>query len=101
MGIVNGCIDILTQMPFYPEFAFNNTYGVKAINETEYRAKVAAFPECRARVEKCRSLVEAKDPLGSGSVKEVNAACFDANKFCFDNMWTGVQDRGVSDSSPQ
>lgn len=28
VGIINGCVDILTQMPAYPQMAFNNTYGL-------------------------------------------------------------------------
>ncbi|KAK9778452.1 putative Alpha/Beta hydrolase protein [Seiridium cardinale] len=40
-------LGIVTQMPFYPEFAFNNTYGIQAINKTVYEAAVAAWPQCQ------------------------------------------------------
>jgi carboxypeptidase D len=83
VGIVNGCIDILTQMPLYPQMAYNNTYGVQVINETEYDAAVDSIPQCRSMAEKCRSLGDAKDPSGSGAVAEVNKACNDAYTWCF------------------
>ncbi|KAK1750434.1 alpha/beta-hydrolase, partial [Echria macrotheca] len=94
LGIVNGCVDILTQMPSYPHMAYNNTYGLQVINETEYNAAVASFPQCRSLVETCRSLADAKDPEGTGSVAEVNKACSDAFGYCFKTMWSGVQSRG-------
>ncbi|KAK3303758.1 Alpha/Beta hydrolase protein [Chaetomium strumarium] len=75
VGIVNGCLDILTQMPSYPRMAHNNTYGVQTINETEYNARVNSFPACRQRVEACRALAAAQDPTGLGNVDEVNKAC--------------------------
>ena len=30
LGIMNGWIDLLTQIPFHPQFAFNNSYGHSA-----------------------------------------------------------------------
>lgn len=36
LGIINGFVDALIQSPYYPEFAANNTYGIKAINDTIY-----------------------------------------------------------------
>lgn len=36
LGIFNGIIDIGVQMPFYPEFAFKNQYGIQLVNETIY-----------------------------------------------------------------
>lgn len=31
LGIINGLIDEAIQAPYYPEFARNNTYGIKAV----------------------------------------------------------------------
>lgn len=36
LGIINGIIDEAIQAPYYPEFAVNNTYGIKAVNDTVY-----------------------------------------------------------------
>ena len=44
LGIINGIIDQAIQIPYYPEFAVNNTYGIKAVNDTIYNfMKTAAF----------------------------------------------------------
>lgn len=96
VGIVNGCIDILTQMPAYPLMAFNNTYGVEIINEAEYNNALNSFPQCRSLVETCRSLASTNDPHAWGNVTEVNSACADAYNFCFATMWGDVEGRGVS-----
>ncbi|KAI1872840.1 uncharacterized protein JN550_003714 [Neoarthrinium moseri] len=83
LGLVNACIDNIVQTPLYPEFAFNNTYGIQAINETEYKAARAVVPECIRLSEKCRALGDELDPHEWGSVKEVNDACAAAFMFCF------------------
>ncbi|MCJ1309008.1 hypothetical protein MMC25_002663 [Agyrium rufum] len=36
LGIGNGIYDEGIQAPYYPEFAVNNTYGIKAVNDTIY-----------------------------------------------------------------
>ena len=36
LGIINGITDYKIQAPYYPEFAVNNTYGIKAVNDTIY-----------------------------------------------------------------
>ncbi|CAF9908159.1 hypothetical protein IMSHALPRED_006597 [Imshaugia aleurites] len=36
LGIGNGIISESIQAPWYPEFAVNNTYGIKAVNDTVY-----------------------------------------------------------------
>ncbi|KAI1162958.1 Alpha/Beta hydrolase protein [Nemania serpens] len=36
LGIINGITSASIQMPYYPEFAAHNTYGIKAVNETIY-----------------------------------------------------------------
>ncbi|KAK6193939.1 hypothetical protein LQW54_011938 [Pestalotiopsis sp. IQ-011] len=57
LGIINGLISTKIQMPFYPEFAYNNTYGIRAINESTYEfAKTAfSFPQtgCSAQLDYC------------------------------------------------
>ncbi|OIW27065.1 alpha/beta-hydrolase [Coniochaeta ligniaria NRRL 30616] len=93
VGIVNGCIDILTQMPLYPKMAYNNTYGVQVINETEYNAAVNSFPTCRKMVESCRSLADAQDPLATGTIAVVNKACGDAYSWCFQNVAAPLEAR--------
>lgn len=43
LGIGNGIIDEFIQAPYYPEFAVNNTYGIKAVNDTIYNFMKLAY----------------------------------------------------------
>lgn len=95
LGIVNGCLDIVTQMPFYPEIAVNNTYDIHLVNQTVYEAAAAAWPQCQELVTKCRNAAAEKDPGATGTDAAVNKACFDANQFCFGKMWKPITDTGV------
>ncbi|KAK1145766.1 hypothetical protein N8T08_004007 [Aspergillus melleus] len=85
LGIINGCIDLLVQAPGYPEMAFNNTYGIEAINQTIFDRAMDAWSKpggCKDRITKCRSLAAEGDPKMYGDNKTVNAACKDANDYC-------------------
>jgi carboxypeptidase C (cathepsin A) len=56
LGIINGIIDSRVQAPYYPEFAVNNTYGIKAVNDTIYNfMKIAYYiPDgCRDWIDYC------------------------------------------------
>jgi hypothetical protein len=86
LGLVNACIDIDTQMSFYPEFAFNNTYGIQAINETQYQDAVASSAMCRNMTGVCLTTAEKYDPQGLGNKADVNKACLDAYLYCFAKM---------------
>jgi carboxypeptidase C (cathepsin A) len=83
VGFINPCVDINTQMPFYPEFAFNNTYGFQGITEEQYTYAVSAVEKCREASDACKSIADALDPQGKGNVAEVNKACYGAYDFCF------------------
>ncbi|KAH6674639.1 Alpha/Beta hydrolase protein [Halenospora varia] len=56
LGIINGIIDSKIQTPYYPEFAVNNTYGIKAVNDTIYKEMKAAFSDpgmCSDQIDAC------------------------------------------------
>ncbi|KAF2713762.1 peptidase S10, serine carboxypeptidase [Pleomassaria siparia CBS 279.74] len=58
LGIINGLIDEDIQAPYYPEFATNNTYGIKAITDEAYtKAKVAynTTNGCHERLVACKN----------------------------------------------
>ncbi|KAF2839401.1 alpha/beta-hydrolase [Patellaria atrata CBS 101060] len=85
LGIICGCIDLLIQAPAYPKMAFNNTYGIQAIDESDYSSAVDAVESeggCLDLVKECRRLAAEVDPDNSGDVDRVNQACTDANDFC-------------------
>ncbi|KAF2832655.1 alpha/beta-hydrolase [Ophiobolus disseminans] len=86
LGLVNACIDIDTQMPYYPKYAINNTYGIRAINQSQYDAAMAAEPMCKNMTATCRSLAANKDPRSIGNNADVNKACKGAFDYCFKNM---------------
>ncbi|KAJ1329872.1 Serine carboxypeptidase [Microdochium nivale] len=88
IGLINPCIDMTTQMPFYPEYGRRggNPYGVERFNETEYVLATAAWPACKEKIDTCRTLGAEKDPLETGQDAEVNSACTDAYKSCFQTV---------------
>lgn len=86
LGIINGCIDLLIQEPSYPEFAYNNTYGIEAINQTLYQQALDNFYRpgtgCRALILECQALANEGDPNATGNNATVNQACSAANVYC-------------------
>jgi carboxypeptidase C (cathepsin A) len=57
LGIINGIVDEQIQAPYYPEFAVNNTYGIKSVNDTVYTFMKNAYymPEgCHDQIEYCK-----------------------------------------------
>ncbi|PGH23441.1 hypothetical protein AJ80_02551 [Polytolypa hystricis UAMH7299] len=89
VGIVGGCIDSLVQMLPTAEFAYNNTYNIKAVNETTYKKAVESYKKpggCRDLIENCRSLAAEGDPEFVGNNDTVNAACGKADQFCQNNV---------------
>lgn len=58
LGIGNGIIDEYVQAPYYPEFAVNNTYGIKAVNDTVYNyMKFATYMQNGCLQQVCMSEV--------------------------------------------
>ncbi|KAL4768318.1 Alpha/Beta hydrolase protein [Aspergillus nidulans var. acristatus] len=89
LGIINGCIDLLVQAPSYPEIAYNNTYGIEAINKTIYEFAMNAWSKpggCKDQITRCRQLAAEGDPRMYGNNKTVNAACQAADRYCSNNV---------------
>jgi carboxypeptidase D len=85
LGIINGCVDLLTQDLSYADFAYNNTYGIETINQTVYEAAIDAWNKeggCRDQILECRALAAVGDPLSLGNNETVNSACADASDYC-------------------
>lgn len=95
LGIGNGIMDELIQAPYYPEFAVNNTYGIKAINDTVYSYAVFAYymvNGCRDRILACRT-------AGTEGLA-AQAICDEAGNMCRDNveaLYYNYGGRGVYD----
>lgn len=85
IGITNGCVDIESAMAGYPEFAYNNTYGVRFGSEAVYEQSLnnLTMPGgCRDLIDECRALGQASDPDYTGSNATVNELCMGAFGFC-------------------
>ncbi|RDA95703.1 hypothetical protein CP533_1167 [Ophiocordyceps camponoti-saundersi (nom. inval.)] len=83
LGIINGCIDLPTQEPSYPEYAFgSNPYRIRGITAGEHSAAVKALPECQQRIESCLKQADRLDANMTGSVAEVNVVCQNASDYC-------------------
>ncbi|CAG8918084.1 unnamed protein product [Penicillium salamii] len=81
LGIINGIIDEGIQAPHYPEFAVNNTYGIKAINDTVYNYMKFAneMPNgCQDQVLTCK--------LTNRTSLSDHALCTEATNMCRDNV---------------
>jgi hypothetical protein len=85
MGLTNGCVDFLTQAPFYPKYAYNNTYA-PLIPKDVYDDLNHNFTKsggCKDLIEDCRLLGELSDPDFTGANATVNEACTLATDFCY------------------
>jgi carboxypeptidase C (cathepsin A) len=81
LGIINGCIDEAIQAPLYPEFAVNNTYGIKAVNDTIYTAMKSSFYDpgkCKDRIAACAA--------SDRSTAQGMSTCSNASNFCRNNV---------------
>lgn len=88
VGILNGIIDELVQVPFYPKFANNNTYGIKAIDDVTMFNALSDFQApggCQEAINACRSSMSANDPEGEGDEYTTNEICAAAEQSC-DNI---------------
>lgn len=102
LGIINGCIDLLTQTQSYPKFAYNNTYGLETINKTVYDQAMHDWSRpggCRDQIELCRALATEGDPHMYGANETVNKVCHEADQFCSGAVEGAYQysDRGYYD----
>ncbi|KAK2766046.1 hypothetical protein FQN54_007561 [Arachnomyces sp. PD_36] len=89
LGIINGCIDLQAQSLSYPQFAYNNTYGIETINETVYNEAVNAYNKpngCKDRINHCRDIASEGDPNFHGNNRTVNEVCHDASDYCSNNV---------------
>jgi carboxypeptidase C (cathepsin A) len=85
IGITNGCIDFYYQIEGFPEYANNNTYGVKFYNDTFYQEiqnNITKPGGCLALTEQCRQAGEVGDPHYTGNNATVNQICLDATLYC-------------------
>jgi carboxypeptidase C (cathepsin A) len=85
LGIVNGCVDLLTQ-----ELAYNNTYCIQVINQSLYQQVVDNFnrPDTDGGdlIINCRNVAAVGDLDATGNNDTVNQACIAASVHCFNEV---------------
>ncbi len=84
IGITNGVLDFLHDLPFALDYAYNNTYG-QFMNESAYEEgkQADAMPGgCIDQVIACRAAGNEGDPLGKGTNDTVNQLCQKAQVTC-------------------
>jgi carboxypeptidase C (cathepsin A) len=101
LGIINGCVDMEIQVPYYPIFASENTYGYEAMSSSDaqfYLDKYSAEGGCRELLDKCATDASLGDPEGEGDEEAVNDVCSEALNNCLEiqNAYTSAG-RGVYD----
>ncbi|KAF2276669.1 carboxypeptidase S1 [Westerdykella ornata] len=85
LGIINGMLDTLIQAPWWPKFAYENTYEIRAIDQTTELNILSDFRRsggCNELVERCRGSMATLDPLGEGDEKDTNELCSKALQAC-------------------
>ena len=85
LGIIQGCVDDLVQGSYYPIFANNNTYGIKALSLVDQQTAAGSYLSvggCQQLIQACRTALKASDPQSNGDVGIVSQACSDAQNAC-------------------
>lgn len=55
LAVGNGLTDPTEQYKWYPEMAYNNSHGIKAVEEETYNAMKSAVPKCVKLIEECNA----------------------------------------------
>lgn len=95
LGIINGIIDEAIQVPYYPVMANNNTYGIKALNDTVFNYVNFALNMPNGCLDQLSFCVEADTSTPAGQ-----AICTEAEDMCRDNVegpYYSFGGRGVYD----
>jgi carboxypeptidase C (cathepsin A) len=78
LGIINGCVDVVSMQQSYPNIAYNNTYGIQTISQGAYDSAVALFGQCVDSINQCRAMAAQLDPTNQGGNSRVDDACSSA-----------------------
>jgi carboxypeptidase C (cathepsin A) len=103
IGMTNGCVDFYYQIEGFPEYANNNTYGVKFYNDTFYqeiRNNITKPGGCLDLTDQCRQAGQVGDPDYTGNNATVNKMCTDATLYCATIITPLYTIHNVSDTSP-
>ena len=85
VGWTNGCVDLLHQGEWYPDQAYNNTYGLHVIPKDAYEEAKQHFAKlggCRDQILECRRLGDLYDPHQFNINSTVSKICVEAEVYC-------------------
>ncbi|KAL8734680.1 MAG: hypothetical protein Q9166_001336 [cf. Caloplaca sp. 2 TL-2023] len=89
LGIIQGCLDDAVQGKFYPIFANNNTYGIKALSLADQQNAASSYLSangCQQQIQSCRNAVKSMDADNEGDVDSVNQLCKNTQINCVDTV---------------
>ncbi|CAK3839225.1 Carboxypeptidase S1 B [Lecanosticta acicola] len=87
--IVSGCTDALTQWSSMPKMAYNNTYGIKAVNASTHQKMLHNLSKkdgCQDKLLRCHRLATLYDPENLGVNQTVDKACIEAERYCDEHV---------------
>jgi carboxypeptidase C (cathepsin A) len=85
LGIMNGLVDILIQGPYWPRFAYQNSYNIDIFSLFEQQNAASAFlasEGCQQTTSTCRDTAALLDPENLGNNPSVNDVCSKAYRAC-------------------
>ncbi|OAT11518.1 carboxypeptidase S1 [Blastomyces gilchristii SLH14081] len=74
----------LDREPSYPSIAYNNSYGIIAINETVKAMAEGDLPTCLNLVSKCQELARTLDPNATANNEQVKDKYRNASEYCLE-----------------
>lgn len=80
--------------PTYATMAYSNTYGIKAINESQVQSMQEAWEQpggCKDQVLLCHEAASIHDPENLGGNDAVNEICEAAETYCYTNIMDGYR----------
>ncbi|KAK7567239.1 Alpha/Beta hydrolase protein [Phyllosticta citricarpa] len=85
LGIINGLIDQLVQLPSSATFPTNNTYGLDVYSTTDTLNLLNLLTQtdgCEDQIKACRNASEIYDPNLEGGANAVNKLCYETLIYC-------------------
>lgn len=86
LAIGNGLTDPEKQYPSYPEMVFNNSHGIKVVDEATYETMKAVVPQCTKLIHSCNG--------GDGFINQF--ACQSAFLICNAGLTSPYQTTGLN-----
>ncbi len=90
VGVINGFFDMIIQGRTFPDFAMNNTYGIRAYSEANYTAALEAYGSkggCRDQGQACNRIMAESDPQHFANNETVLELCGKAFELCWNQVY--------------